>query len=246
MGSHGMPWDSTSNKSFPILTKYINPFILLSRMSGISDDTSSLLQQLQNLEAEKKRLDEEKKKIEEQNRILEEKNRQNTEILNKVNEEKRIKMLHDYNTVVAEYIKTLDLKDEKAKQDLVLGIESTINKSHSESPIWQLMCCASQQHKRNVNELQRITEEYNQLKTKVEGGAFQQPEARLQGNSSAHMYAGTKRPEPESSSGSSYAKPTNYWDEFEKDIRSGGLASFVPDQEKIRELRREWTPVNVA
>jgi hypothetical protein len=93
------------------------------------------------------------------------------------------------------------------------------------------MVHASASHLRNVNQLQKVTEEYNALKTKVEGGTFHSEEARI----------GSKRKEPEEPT---RGESSNAWDQFESSLRGGGgVGNYTPDPTVIKDLRREWVPI---
>ena len=157
-------------------------------------------------------------------------------VLEKFNSEKREEMKKKYDTIISEWLNSIDMADPKARDDFVQGVQGMVQKSQAESPVWKMLCCASEKHKTNVTELQRITEEYNSLKTKVEGGSFRSSDARV----------GEKRHEPEPSS-SSMGGPSssrgNYWDDFEASVRGGSLNNFTPDPERLKELRKDWTPL---
>lgn len=176
-------------------------------------DTSSLLSHVSNLETEKKKLLERMQQQEQQ--------------LEKFTAEKREEMKKQFDTVILDWLKQIDVSDEKAREEFINGMQGMVKKTQQESPIWKMMCCASATHKRNVNELQRVQEEYNSLKSKVEGGSFRNEEARV----------GTKRVEPEPISRSSY------WDDFETSVRGGAISDFVPDPDRIRDLRQDWKPL---
>ncbi len=42
----------------------------------------------------------------------------------------------------------------------------------------QVVCCASSVHQNQVNTIQKLTEEYNELKKTVDGGNFHQEDSR--------------------------------------------------------------------
>ena len=42
----------------------------------------------------------------------------------------------------------------------------------------QVVCCASSVHQNQVNTIQKLTEDYNELKKQVDGGNFQAEESR--------------------------------------------------------------------
>jgi hypothetical protein len=177
-------------------------------------DLSSVLTHVSTLEKEKL--------------ALQELYKQQNEKLEKLTAAKREEMKKQLDTMIAEWLKDIDVNDEKQKQEFMNGMERIVKDTKEESPVWQVMCQASAAHRRNVASLQKITEDYNSLKTKVEGGSFAHESSRISGN---------KRSEPESSSNS------NVWDEFEEMCKGGGVSSFVPDDKTIRGLRSEWKPL---
>lgn len=182
-------------------------------MAEAAADTSSLLSHVSNLETEKKKLLERMQLQEQQ--------------LEKFTAEKREEMKKQFDTVIMDWLKEIDVSDEKAREEFVNGMQGMVKKTQQENPIWKMMCCASATHRRNVNELQKVQEEYNSLKTKVEGGSFRTEESRV----------GTKRIEPEP------VGRTSYWDDFETEIRGGSISSYVPDPDRLRDLRSEWKPL---
>ena len=73
------------------------------------------------------------------------------------------------------------------------GAERLAN-TGDENPVWKVVCCASTVHQNQVNTINTLTEQYNALKSKVEGGEFRTEESR-------------KRKEPEQS--------TDVWSQLE-------------------------------
>ena len=154
-------------------------------------------------------------------------NKQN-EKLERLTAAKREEMKKQLDTMRSEWLKDIDVNDEKQKEEFMSGMQKIVKETKEESPVWQVMCQASAAHRRNVNALQKITEDYNTLKTKVEGGTFASEEAR---------FTGVKRSQPEP------VTHSNVWDEFEE-MCKGGASAFVPDDKVLRNLRSEWTPLN--
>jgi predicted ribosome quality control (RQC) complex YloA/Tae2 family protein len=185
--------------------------------AAAAPDTSSLLQHVTSLEEEKKKLAD---KLQQQEQMLE-----------KFTQAKRDEMKKQFDGVIMDWLKEVDVSDEKVKQEFINGMEGIVKKTQQESPIWQVMCCASAAHRRNVTEMQKIQEDYNSLKTRVEGGTFRNEEARV----------GSKRSEPEPYSSGGGCK--NYWDDFEAEIRGGAVQHFTPDPDRLKELRQDWRPL---
>jgi septal ring factor EnvC (AmiA/AmiB activator) len=180
-----------------------------------SKDLSSVLTHVTTLEKEKQALQEH---LKQQNAKLE-----------KLTAAKRDEMKKQLDTMIAEWIKGIDVTDEKQKEEFMSGMSRIVEETKEESPVWQIMCQASAAHMRNVNQLQKVTEEYNTLRTKLEGGTFAAEESRV----------GSKRKEPTETC----SRSGNVWDEFESMCKGGALTGFVPDETRIRELRKEWQPI---
>jgi vacuolar-type H+-ATPase subunit I/STV1 len=178
-------------------------------------DLNSVLTHVSSLETEKKQL---------QSYLA-----QQNERIEKLTASKRDEMKKQLDTMISEWLNNIDVTDETMKQDFMTGMERIVKDTKDESSVWQVMCCASAAHKRNVGQLQKIQDDYNTLKTKVEGGTFQSEEARV----------GSKRKEPEEPS----RPPGNIWDEFETFTRAGGINNFTPDPGTIKTLRQEWVPI---
>lgn len=180
-----------------------------------SRDLSSVLNHVTALEREREAL---QNSLKEQNLKLE-----------KLTASKREEMKKQLDTMISEWINQIDVHDEKQKEQFMQGMHKMVQETKEDSPVWQVMCCASAAHKRNVTNLQQIKEEYDALKTKIEGGNFAHEDARM---------TGSKRKEPEAPSRSG-----NVWDEFEDMCKHGALSTYVPDEADIRKLRSEWKPL---
>ena len=183
-------------------------------------DISSVLSHMQSLETDKKKLEE---FVALQNQKLE-----------KLTAGKRDEMKKQLDGLIAEWLKDIDVTDEEVKKEFMTGMERIVKDTKEESGVWQVMCCASAAHKRNVGRLQEIQSEYNTLKTRVEGGTFRSEDARVVG----------KRKEPEEEARGGQGSGGNVWDEFESMMKTnGGVGHFMPDANVIRDLRKEWVPL---
>lgn len=179
-------------------------------------DLSSVLNHVTELEKERLRLQEH---LKEQNAKLE-----------KLTASKREEMKKQLDTMITEWINGIDVNDDKQREEFMKGMSRMVQDTKEDSPVWQVMCCASAAHKRNVTQLQQLKEEYDALKTKVEGGVFA---------SEANRLSGTKRKETDEVTETG----RNVWDEFESMCKGGALSGFVPDEQEIRKLRSEWKPI---
>ena len=186
-------------------------------MAETTPDLNSVLSHVNSLESEKKQLQE---YLAKQNDRIE-----------RLTMVKRQEMKKQLDGMVDGWLNNIDLSDDKVKDEFVQGMQGIVNNTKEESGVWQVLCCASAAHKRNVGELQRVQEEYNALKTKVEGGTFHHEEARV----------GSKRKDPEEPT---RGGPPNPWEEFENSLRGGSVSNFTPDASALKALRQEWTPIS--
>jgi len=167
--------------------------------------------------------------LESEKRALQEHLTKQNERLERLTQSKREEMKTQLDTMISGWLKDIDVNNEEVKTEFMTGMERIVKDTKDDSGVWQVMCCASNAHRRNVMQLQKIQEEYNELKTKVEGGTFRNEEARL-----------GKRKEPEAP-----GPCNNIWDEFESYMKAGGMTSFTPEPGVVKELRKEWVPINV-
>lgn len=173
-------------------------------------DVSSLVTQVSSLATEKK--------------LLEEKLKEHAAIVERFQEQERAEMKKKFDTIIQQWVNENDWTDPKLKESVLEGMQDLVQKNKKDSPIWNMVCCASETHQRNVTKLNQITEEYNRLKSQVEGGTFRGEEARL-----------NKRKEPEPPTES----VKTIWDDFD----SKSLSHFTPDPDVVKNLRQEWRPL---
>ena len=144
-----------------------------------SKDLTSLLSQVEALQ---KQLASQSGELA-QSKEKEEQTRQQLKSLedlnSKLTESKREAMKQEFQDRIQGWIKDLDEKQvpETLKTEFLQGVENFANKGN-ETGVWKVVCCASAVHQNQVNTINRITEEYNALKSKVEGGEFRSEESR--------------------------------------------------------------------
>jgi hypothetical protein len=173
-------------------------------------------------------------------RLLEERLKENATIVERFKEQEREEMKKKFDTVIQQWIDENDWTDPKLKESVLNGMKDMVEHNKRDNPIWNMVCCASSTHKNNVNTLQKVQEQYNELKGRVESGSFRGEDSRLQAAGSfggGGGGAGSKRKEPEC--GSSVAGGASLWDSF-GDGFSKEVSSFIPDPDVIRSLRTEW------
>jgi hypothetical protein len=100
--------------------------------------------------------------------------RRQAEQLNSVNmkltEAKREAMKQEFNDKVRDWIKDMDTKmvPDTLKEEFLSSCERFADKG-DETGVWKVVCCASAAHQHQVNTIQKLTEDYNNLKKSVDG-----------------------------------------------------------------------------
>ncbi len=214
------------------------------------EDVASLMSQVTALASEK--------------RLLEDKLKENSVIVERFQEQERAEMKRKLDEVIKQWVDENDWTDPELKKKVLDGMQEMVQHNKKDSPIWNMVCCASETHKKNVTELNRITTEYNTLRSKVEGGSFRNEASRVVAGGDASS-SGMKRKAEEAMGMSSYSAgggsssgaggaggasvgPSSIWDDFAASIHGGSssINHFVPEPEVLRGLRSEWRPLGEA
>jgi hypothetical protein len=115
-------------------------------------------------------------------KLREDEARRQAEQLNNVNmkltEGKREAMKQEFNGKVRDWIKDMDTKlvPDTLKEEFLNSCERFAEKG-DETGVWKVVCCASAAHQHQVNTIQKLTDDYNNLKKTVDGD-FRTEESR--------------------------------------------------------------------
>ena len=142
-------------------------------------DMASLLAQVEALQRQLGTKTTELKECQDREDAVKNQMKQLEDLNSKLTESKREAMKQEFQDRIQGWIKDLDEKQvpETLKTEFLQGVENFANKGN-ETGVWKVVCCASAVHQNQVNTINRITEEYNALKSKVEGGEFRSEESR--------------------------------------------------------------------
>jgi vacuolar-type H+-ATPase subunit I/STV1 len=142
-------------------------------------DMASLLAQVETLQRQLNGKASELKECQEREESMRGQVRQLEDVNGKLTEAKKESMKVEFNERIQGWINSLDPKQvpDGLKEEFLKGVENFANKGN-ESGVWKVMCCASAVHQNQVSTINKITEEYNALKSKVEGGEFRSEESR--------------------------------------------------------------------
>jgi hypothetical protein len=167
-----------------------------------------------------------RKMAEQQNQIssLNEQLETKSQDVKKLSEKQRSEMKHIYDTVISKWVDGLDTTNAKSREEFKSGLCRLAENAEQENGIWQVIMsasAASQTDKANAmvkeTEFQTLTQNYNELKTRVGGGRFSDESARI----------GSKRAATDDA-----ARPVNdIWDNFSSFMKTSyNNDSFAPIQ----------------
>jgi outer membrane murein-binding lipoprotein Lpp len=148
-----------------------------------SSDISSILAQVQNLQGDREKL----------LRELEAARAENSHL----KQGKREEMKRVWDTVIAKWLED-SVKDEEARKQFSQGMERVMENT-KESGIWTVACAASNLHKAQLEEIERLRVENETLRSAPSGG-FKDESSR-------------KRPREDSA-----PDPNDFWAGFEVDV----------------------------
>ncbi|KAJ1465954.1 hypothetical protein T484DRAFT_1757049 [Baffinella frigidus] len=133
-----------------------------------------------------------------------------SEDVQKLSEKQRKEMQHIYNTVIAGWVDQQESVNPQTRDEFKNGIMRLADEAKEDNGIWQVVMCASSAAHRDresaikkESEFQALTKNYEELKTRVDGGRFTNEDARV----------GSKRSAPE---GPIHVQGgvSNIWDQF--------------------------------
>ena len=174
--------------------------------SSGSQDLGSILTQVQTLQKDKSEL---VRELETQRAKVE-----------KLTEGKRAEMKRSLDTVITTWLSDLETKDESVKKQFKDGMERLVKNTAEDSGIWQVVCCASSVHAKRTEEIERLRTECNSLKTRLEGGEFARPDARVERAATTTGESAAKRPREDD-------RGRDIWDEYEEHFKPVELGSFM-------------------
>jgi hypothetical protein len=128
----------------------------------------------------------------------------------KLSEKQRKEMKHIYDTVIAGWVDQQDTVNVKTRDEFKNGIMRLADEAKDDNGIWQVVMCASSASQRDresaakkESEFQALHKNYEELKTRVEGGRFSHEDARV----GSKRAAADAIPHPQGG-------VSNIWDQF--------------------------------
>jgi uncharacterized coiled-coil protein SlyX len=109
-----------------------------------------------------------------------------SEDVQKLSEKQRKEMQHIYNTVIAGWVDQQESVNPQTRDEFKNGIMRLADEAKEDNGIWQVVMCASSAAHRDresamkkETEFQALTKNYEELKTRVDGGRFAHEDARV-------------------------------------------------------------------
>lgn len=150
--------------------------------ASLSSSTPDIESVLSQITTQQRALNETKDEMSEKDKIIQQYKQEIEELRStnqKISETNRIAMKEKFDKDIIKWVQSWpdNQLNSEYKKDILEKAESMANKG-VENGVWKMLCCASNVHKSQVNEINKLTEEYNSLKGKVEGGTFRSDESR--------------------------------------------------------------------
>ncbi len=147
------------------------------------------------------------KNLEQQKQELERRLHETEERAARMSQKTKAAMQSAMDTLMKKWMDAVETKDDSVKQQFKTGLDTLINKSADENGVWQMMVAASTLHERQEHNLDKLRQENNELRTRVDS-TFATPESRV----------GSKR-KPEAELGPGDVAPApDMWAAFASDI----------------------------
>lgn len=114
------------------------------------------------------------------------------------------------DTLMKKWMDAVETKDEKVKDQFKCGLEKLVSNSAEDNGVWQMMVAASALHERQEHNLDKLREENETLKTRIDGH-YATEDARL----------GKRKADDQADRESvNDAETGSMWDDFAKSVGS--------------------------
>lgn len=162
-----------------------------------------------------------------------------TEMINKLNEQLQVKqndvakltekqraeMQHIYESVMKQWIDSLETPNEKSREEFKTGLQRLAQNADRENGIWEVVMCASSIAARDrenaikkETEFQELQKRYDDLNTRYQGGQFISEDSRV-----GSKRAAVEEPHPSGGAGGSM------WDSFSDMMKTSySNENFMP------------------
>lgn len=163
-----------------------------------------------------------------------------SEDVQKLSEKQRREMKHVYDTVISGWVDQQDTVNPQTREEFKNGIMRLADEAKDDNGIWQVVMCASAAANRSrenaiqkETEFQTLSKNYEELKTRVDGGRFTNEDARV----------GSKRSAPDEQpehTGASSGSNNSIWNQFEGFMKNSyNNDSFAPAPARTQQQQQQ-------
>jgi DNA repair exonuclease SbcCD ATPase subunit len=142
-------------------------------------DLRALLEKIRALEEQNRSLATEKDATARERAALAERLDQSSSKLSALTQKTQDEMMAKINTTIATWLQSMGGLPEEKRTQVRHGLEELAKATAEDSGLFQVMCCASEQHIANVTQLEEVRRERDELQKRLEGGTFAREEARV-------------------------------------------------------------------
>ncbi len=118
------------------------------------------------------------KNLEQQKQELERRLQETEERAARMSQKTKAAMQNAMDTLMKKWMDAVETKDDTVKHQFKTGLDTLINKSADENGVCQMMVAASALHERQEHNLDKLRQENNELRTRVDS-SFATPESRV-------------------------------------------------------------------
>jgi hypothetical protein len=144
-----------------------------------SGDIRAMLEKIRQLEENNRALAGEKDVAARERAQLAERLDQSSSKLSAFTQKTQDEMMAKINTTISTWLQSMGGLPEEKRAQVRTGLEELAKATAEDSGLFQVMCCASEQHISNVTQLEETRRERDELQKRLEGGSFAREEARV-------------------------------------------------------------------
>jgi len=146
-------------------------------------DVRGMLEKIRQLEAEKQQLAQEREQLSQEREQLSQRLDQTASKFSALSQKTQEEMMNKINTTIATWLASLPQEtiSPETKDQVKAGLHELAKATAQDSGLYQVMCCASEQHISNVTQLEEIRRERDELQQRLSGGKFAGEEDRVTG-----------------------------------------------------------------
>jgi hypothetical protein len=142
-------------------------------------DLRAMLEKIRQLEESNRALAAEKEATARERAALAERLDQSSSKLSALTQKTQDEMMAKINTTISTWLQSMGGLPEEKRAQVRTGLEELAKATAEDSGLFQVMCCASEQHIANVTQLEEVRRERDELQKRLEGGSFAREEARV-------------------------------------------------------------------